>query len=80
MRARMEEQLVVSANARSHIMESVRAATTIKLMGREASEEVHGAIYNQCNQRYGLVGKISNQCKFFSIDHYWQKNRPVYII
>ena len=38
-RARMEEQLVVSANERSHIMESVRAATTIKLMGREAERE-----------------------------------------
>ena len=39
MRARMEEQLVTSANERTHIMESVRAAATIKLMGREAERE-----------------------------------------
>jgi ATP-binding cassette subfamily B protein RaxB len=39
MRARLEEQLVVSATERSHLMESVRAATTIKLMGREAERE-----------------------------------------
>jgi ATP-binding cassette subfamily B protein RaxB len=39
MRARMEEQLVTSANERSHMMESVRAAITIKLMGREAERE-----------------------------------------
>jgi len=39
MRARTEDQLIASANERSHIMESVRAATTIKLMGREAERE-----------------------------------------
>ena len=39
MRARTEEQLITSASERSHIMESVRAATTIKLMGREAVRE-----------------------------------------
>lgn len=38
-RARTEEQLVTSARERSHIMETVRAATTIKLMGREAERE-----------------------------------------
>jgi ATP-binding cassette subfamily B protein RaxB len=39
MRARTEEQLVTSARERTHIMESVRAATVIKLMGREAERE-----------------------------------------
>lgn len=39
MRARTEEQLLVSARERTHIMESVRAATIIKLMGREAERE-----------------------------------------
>ena len=39
MRSRTEEQLVTSAIERSHMMESVRAATTIKLMGREAERE-----------------------------------------
>lgn len=38
-RARTEEQLVVSARERTHIMETVRAATVIKLMGREAERE-----------------------------------------
>ncbi len=39
MRARTEEQLIASALERSHIMESVRAATTVKLMGRETVRE-----------------------------------------
>jgi len=39
IRSRTEEQLVTSAKERSHIMESVRAATTIKLMGREVERE-----------------------------------------
>lgn len=39
MRARGEEQLVTSAIERSHMMESIRAATTIKIMGREAERE-----------------------------------------
>jgi ATP-binding cassette, subfamily B, bacterial CvaB/MchF/RaxB len=39
MRHRMEESIVVSANEQSHLMETVRAATTIKLMGREGTRE-----------------------------------------
>lgn len=39
MRARMEEQIIESAREQSHIMETVRAATTIKVMGREAERE-----------------------------------------
>jgi len=39
LKARTEEQIIESAREQSHIMESVRAATTIKLMGREAERE-----------------------------------------
>ena len=39
MRARTEELLVASATERTHIMETIRAATTIKLMGGEAQRE-----------------------------------------
>ncbi|WP_348637261.1 peptidase domain-containing ABC transporter [Caulobacter sp. NIBR1757] len=37
--ARSQEQLIASATERSHLMESVRAATTIKVMGREGERE-----------------------------------------
>ena len=39
MRHRMEEEILARAKERSHLMESVRAATIIKLMGREAERE-----------------------------------------
>ncbi len=39
LKARTEEQIIESAREQSHIMESVRAATTIKIMGREAERE-----------------------------------------
>ncbi|MCA6230200.1 MAG: peptidase domain-containing ABC transporter [Phenylobacterium sp.] len=39
MKAKTEEQLVEAAREQSHIMETVRAATTIKVMGREAERE-----------------------------------------
>lgn len=39
MRDRTEEKLVLESIERSHILESVRANTTIKLMGREAARE-----------------------------------------
>src|SRR5262245_19995001 len=39
MRHRMEEEILVRAKEQSHLMETVRAATTIKLMGREAERE-----------------------------------------
>jgi ATP-binding cassette, subfamily B, bacterial CvaB/MchF/RaxB len=39
MRHRTEESIVVSANEQSHLMETVRAATTIKIMGRESVRE-----------------------------------------
>ncbi|WP_040349489.1 peptidase domain-containing ABC transporter [Brevundimonas sp. BAL3] len=39
LKARTEEQIVSTAYEQSHIMETVRAATTIKIMGREAERE-----------------------------------------
>ena len=39
LRARTEEQIIEGAREQSHIMETVRAATTIKIMGREAERE-----------------------------------------
>ena len=38
-RRRVEEQIVAAAKEQSHLIESVRASTTIKLMGREAERE-----------------------------------------
>ena len=39
MRQRMEEEILAEAKEQTHLMETVRAATTIKLMGREAERE-----------------------------------------
>jgi ATP-binding cassette subfamily B protein RaxB len=39
IRARSEEAIVAAANEQSHMMESIRAATTIKIMGRESVRE-----------------------------------------
>lgn len=39
LKARTEEQIIETAREQSHIMETVRAATTIKVMGREAERE-----------------------------------------
>lgn len=39
MRARTQERLIASAREQSHLMESVRAATTIKIMGGEPERE-----------------------------------------
>jgi ATP-binding cassette subfamily B protein RaxB len=39
MRTRMEEEILARAKEQSHLMESVRAATTVKIMGREAVRE-----------------------------------------
>src|SRR5262249_26245682 len=36
---RMEEEIIARSKEQSHLMETVRAATTIKLMGREAERE-----------------------------------------
>lgn len=39
LRARTEEQILQHAREQSHLMETVRAATTIKIMGRETERE-----------------------------------------
>lgn len=39
MRARAEEEILERAREQSHLMETVRAAVTIKIMGREAQRE-----------------------------------------
>ena len=39
MRSRMEEEILAEAKEQTHLMETVRAATTLKLMGREAERE-----------------------------------------
>jgi ATP-binding cassette subfamily B protein RaxB len=39
MRRRMEEEVLARAKEQSHLMETVRAATTVKLMGRECERE-----------------------------------------
>jgi ATP-binding cassette subfamily B protein RaxB len=39
LRRRMEEEIIVRAKEQSHLMETVRASTTIKLMGREVERE-----------------------------------------
>ena len=39
MRQRMEEEILAEAKEQSHLMETVRAATTLKLMGRESERE-----------------------------------------
>jgi ATP-binding cassette, subfamily B, bacterial CvaB/MchF/RaxB len=39
MRHRMEEEILSRAKEQTHLLETVRAATTIKLMGREAERE-----------------------------------------
>jgi len=39
LRQRMEEEILADAKEQSHLMETVRAATTLKLMGRESERE-----------------------------------------
>jgi ATP-binding cassette, subfamily B, bacterial CvaB/MchF/RaxB len=39
MRGRMEEEILARAKEQSHLMETVRAATTVKLLGREGERE-----------------------------------------
>jgi ATP-binding cassette subfamily B protein RaxB len=38
-RARMEEEIIAKSKEQTHLMETVRASTTIKLMGRQAERE-----------------------------------------
>jgi len=44
-RARLQEEIIAKAKENTLLMETVRAATTIKLQGREAEREGHGRNY-----------------------------------
>ena len=59
MHGRTEDQIVASAFERSYLMESVRAATTIKVMGREVEREgVWRNLYSKvinANVRFGRL-------------------------
>lgn len=59
-RSRSEEQLVESASEQSNLMENVRAATTIKLMGQEANREAHWRnLYTRYTNASIAVSKLS---------------------
>ena len=45
MKQRMEEEILASSKEQTHLIETVRAATTLKLLGREAVREGGGATY-----------------------------------
>ncbi|ATC23648.1 peptidase domain-containing ABC transporter [Caulobacter vibrioides] len=65
MRARTEEQILESAREQSHVMETVRAATTIKLMGREAEREsVWRNLYANAINAAVSVGKFQISLSF----------------
>ncbi|MEO9969179.1 MAG: peptidase domain-containing ABC transporter [Hyphomonadaceae bacterium] len=59
-RRRIEEEIIVSAKEQSHMMESVRASTTVKLMGREAEREATWRnLYAEVTNVGFSVGKYS---------------------
>lgn len=65
MRQRMEEEILAEAKEQSHLMESVRAATTLKLMGRESERE--GAwrnLHAETTNASMSVGKFQISQKF----------------
>jgi ATP-binding cassette subfamily B protein RaxB len=65
IRARTEERLMASAKEQSHLMETVRAATTIKLMGREAEREsVWRNLYASVINASVSVGKFQINVSF----------------
>ena len=58
MRHRMEEEILARAKEQTHLLETVRAATTIKLMGREAEREsVWRNLYAEVTNAGISVGK-----------------------
>ena len=65
MRARTEEQIIESAREQSHVMETVRAATTIKIMGREAERESSWRnLYANAINAANSVGKFQISLSF----------------
>jgi ATP-binding cassette subfamily B protein RaxB len=64
-RQRMEEEILADAKEQTHLMESVRAATTLKLMGRESERE--GAwrnLHAETTNASMSVGKFQISQKF----------------
>ena len=59
-RHRTEDQIVASAKSHSHLIESVRASTVVKLMGREAEREgLWRNLYADVTNAAFAVGKLS---------------------
>ena len=59
-RLRTEDQIVASAKERTHLIESVKASTVVKLMGREAEREGHWRnLYADVTNASFSVGKLS---------------------
>ena len=65
MRHRMEEEILARAKEQTHLLETVRAATTIKLMGREAEREsVWRNLYADVTNAGISVGKYQISMQF----------------
>jgi len=65
MRHRMEEEILARAKEQTHLLETVRAATTIKLMGREAEREgVWRNLYADVTNAGVSVGKYQITMQF----------------
>ena len=59
-RLRTEDQIVASAKERTHLIESVKASTVVKLMGREAEREGHWRnLHADVTNAAFSVGKLS---------------------
>ena len=59
-RQRTEDQIVASAKAHTHLIESVRASTVVKVMGREAEREgLWRNLYADSTNAAFAVGKLS---------------------
>lgn len=59
-RQRTEDRIVASAKAHTHLIESVRASTVVKLMGREAEREgIWRNLYADVTNASFAVGKLS---------------------
>jgi ATP-binding cassette subfamily B protein RaxB len=65
MRHRMEEEILARAKEQTHLLETVRAATTIKLMGREAEREsVWRNLYAEMTNAGISIGKYQLSMQF----------------
>ena len=65
MRQRMEEEILAEAREQTHLMETVRAATTLKLMGRESEREgIWRNLHTEATNISISVGKFDLSRKF----------------